>query len=94
MSKKGIEALLAAAAADPAILQRFADVSTATDAVAVAAELGYDVTVEEVEAAATAQSETDLSDGELETISGGAYTSGGEFLCSSVRCNTYQGQCR
>lgn len=74
MSADQIRALRDAAAADPAITLRFAQASSAEEAVAMAADLGYDVTAEELSAAAADLHSSELSEAELEAVAGAQMT--------------------
>ena len=71
MSTEHLDALVAAATADPAVAARFAGAADAEAIVAIAAELGYDVTTQEVTDAASERNTRDVSDAELAGVAGG-----------------------
>ena len=72
MSNDHVTALLKAIAADPGLMQRFTALPAVEDAVALAADLGYLVTAEEL-TAAMAGGTGELSDTELASAAGGTY---------------------
>ncbi len=84
MSADQISALLKAVAADPGLAQRFAALASVEDAVALAADLGYPVTAEEL-TAAMAGGTGEISDTELVNAAGGTgYYSQATCNCVSM----------
>ncbi|MEI6622277.1 MAG: Nif11-like leader peptide family RiPP precursor [Actinomycetes bacterium] len=71
MSADQLTALIAAASADPEVAARFAEVTSVEDVVAVAAELGFELSVDEVNAAGVEVAGDEVSDVELATAAGG-----------------------
>ena len=91
MSDQQLAALLDAAAADPAVAARFATVRTSHEAASVAADLGYDVTAAELEAAGTDMRSRELSDAELAGAAGGGSPSLDPMLCPTGHCQSLYG---
>jgi len=71
---KTIADLLQAAGDDPELAAKFVDAATADEVVAIAAELGFDVTAEEVEAAGVEMTTREVSEAELAGVSGAGMT--------------------
>lgn len=88
MANEQLQELLAAASADESIAARFAGVVTAEEAVAVAAELGYAISAEDITELASGSDE--LSDAELAEVAGGVrppVTTPCSFGCTApTRC--------
>lgn len=90
MSFDQMNALLEAAVADREIAARFADAATAEQAVQVAADLGFEVTAEEIEAAG-AHVGGQLSEAELAGVAGGGSPSLDPMLCPTGQCQSLYG---
>lgn len=71
MSQDQIEALVARLASDPMFSSALGAATTPQDAERIAAEHGFDVTAGEL---ASIASDGDLSDADLESVSGGTQT--------------------
>jgi predicted ribosomally synthesized peptide with nif11-like leader len=86
MSTEQKQALLAAAAEDLAIRQRFLAVGSAQEAAAIARELGFDVTAEDF---LEQQADGELSDAELGVVAGGTVLNFPTMQCSngSFQCH-------
>jgi predicted ribosomally synthesized peptide with nif11-like leader len=91
MSADQLSALVAAATADAAVAARFTQAATADEVVAIAASLGYDVTVEEVEAFGSVTVTRELSDAELAGVAGGGSPSLDPMLCPTGHCQSMYG---
>ena len=76
MSQDQLDALIARLANDPAFDAAMAAAASVDDAQRIAAEYGFDVTAEQFAAAA---SNGDLSDAELEVVTGGGPWTGGKY---------------
>lgn len=88
MSADQLSALVAALTADPKLAERFAGLTSADEAVALAAELGFTVTADELAAAVAARGR-DMSDAEL------AQAAGGTAFNPTELCGTnYRATCR
>ncbi len=83
MSNDHVTALLKAIAADPGLMQRFTALPAVEDAVALAADLGYQVTPAELIAAVT-PIDGEIADAELANATGG-YLMGSYFVCRVVQ---------
>lgn len=91
MSAQQLAALVSAAAADPSVAARFADAPSATAAAAVAGELGFDVTAEELESLVHDGPVYELSDAELADAAGGGSPSLDPMLCPTGHCQSMYG---
>jgi len=80
MSQDQIDALIARLASDPAFASALDGATTAEDAQRIAAEYGFDVTPSEL---AAASSEGDLSDSDLESVTGGGGSADTMPRCSN-----------
>lgn len=76
MSQDQIDALVARLASDPAFASALDSAPTPEDAQRIAAEHGFDVTTGELAAAST---DSELSDADLEAVSGGTVGGDGGF---------------
>lgn len=91
MSADQMAALLSAAASNRDIASAFVTAATAEDVVAIARDLGYTITAEEVNAAGTAVTTGALSDAELAEIAGGGSPSLDPMLCPTGHCQSMYG---
>jgi predicted ribosomally synthesized peptide with nif11-like leader len=91
MSFDQMNALLEAAAANREVAARFTEVTTAQQAAEVAADLGFDVTAEEIEAAGAHAAGGQLSDAELAGVAGGGSPSLDPMLCPTGHCQSMYG---
>ena len=74
MSQDQRDALIARLASDPTLASALAVAATADDAQRIAEEHGFDITFAEL---ATAWSESELADADLEGVAGGCSAAGG-----------------
>lgn len=84
MAADQLQALVAAVKTDPEVAQRFVKAQSVDEAVEVASELGYDVTAEELALAVQEVSSAELSEADLESVSGG----GGQASVDPQFCST------
>lgn len=91
MSADQVAALLAAVAADEQVAARFAGATSVDEAVAVANDLGFAVTAQELAAAAAQSPQGELSDAELGGAAGGGSPSLDPMLCPTGRCQSLYG---
>ena len=89
---KNIAELMSAAGDDPELAAKFVDAATADEVVAIAAELGFDVTAEEVEAAGVEMTTREVSEAELAGITGaGTASSMVAQTCPTGGCQSMYG---
>ena len=91
MSADHLSALVAAATVDPTVAARFTTAATADQVVSIAAELGYDVTMDEVEEFGSVTVARELSDAELAGVAGGGSPSLDPMLCPTGHCQSMYG---
>lgn len=90
--KKAIADLMQAAGGDPELAAKFADAATADEVVAIAADLGFDVTADEVEAAGRDMLTRDVSEAELAGVTGaGTANSMVAQTCATGSCVSMYG---
>lgn len=91
VSAEQMQALLQAATTNPAVAARFAGATTAEDAAGIAAELGFDVTAQEIDRAGEHYSDGELSEAELAGVAGGGSPSLDPMLCPTGHCQSMYG---
>lgn len=91
MSEEHLQALLHAASTNPEVATRFAGAVTAEDAAQIAADLGFDVTAQEIDRAGEHFSDGELSEAELAGVSGGGSPSLDPMLCPTGHCQSMYG---
>lgn len=90
--KKTIAELMQAAGNDPDLAAKFVDAATADEVVAIAADLGFDVSVEEVEAAGVEINTREVSEAELAGVTGaGTASSLVAQTCPTGQCQSMYG---
>lgn len=90
--KRSIAELMQAVGDDPELAAKFVDAATADEVVTIAADLGFDVTAEEVETAGTEMTTREVSEAELAGITGaGTASSMVAQTCPTGQCVSMYG---
>lgn len=91
MSSEQMKALLASVTADPEAAKRLTAATTVADVVAIAADLGYEISADDVESAVTAMQGGEVSDTELAQVAGGGDPTSDPALCVTGHCHSQYG---